>query len=140
MMEKKLRTKFTFLSISAFFIALILISAALIFANYSKLVDQADSSLAKIINNMGEAESGEGETPSSDERRDSDKDPGHEEQFFGPYFTVRIYSNGSETQVDTSHIYAVSVNDAKSYANKIKKNLGGDGEGYGFVHGYRFMI
>ena len=49
MMEKKLRTKFTFLSISAFFIALILISAALIFANYSKLVDQADSSLAKSI-------------------------------------------------------------------------------------------
>ena len=140
MMEKKLRTKFTFLSISAFFIALILISAALIFANYSKLVDQADSSLAKIINNMGDAESVEDENPSSDERRDGDKGPGHEEQFFGPYFTVRIYSNDSETQVDTSHIYAVSVNDAKSYANKIKKNLGGDGEGYGFVHGYRYMI
>ena len=139
-MEKKLRTKFTFLSISAFFIALILISAALIFANYSKLVDQADSSLAKIINNMGDAESVGDENPSSDERRDGDKGPGHEEQFFGPYFTVRIYSNDSETQVDTSHIYAVSVNDAKSYANKIKKNLGGDSEGYGFVHGYRYMI
>lgn len=140
MMEKKLRTKFTFLSISAFFIALILISAALIFANYSKLVDQADSSLAKIINNMGDAESGEGETLSSDERRDGDKGPGHEEQFFGPYFTVRIYSNGSEAQIDTSHIYAVSVNDANSYANKIKKNLGGGTEGSGFIHGYRYMI
>lgn len=139
-MEKRLRTKFTFLSICAFFIALILISAALIFANYSKLVDQADSSLAKIINNMGDAESVEDENPSSDERRNDDKGPGHEEQFFGPYFTVRIYSNDSETQVDTSHIYAVSVNDAKSYANKIKKNLGGNGEGYGFVHGYRYMI
>lgn len=140
MMEKRLRTKFTFLSVCTFFIVLILISSALIFANYSKLVDQADSSLAKIINNMGDAESVEDENPSSDERRDGDKGPGHEEQFFGPYFTVRIYSNDSETQVDTSHIYAVSVNDAKSYANKIKKNLGGDSEGYGFVHGYRYMI
>lgn len=140
MMEKRLRTKFTFLSVCAFFIVVILISSALIFANYSKLVDQADSSLAKIINNMGDAESVEDENPSSDERRDGDKGPGHEEQFFGPYFTVRIYSNDSETQVDTSHIYAVSVNDAKSYANKIKKNLGGDSEGYGFVHGYRYMI
>ena len=52
-MEKKLRTKFTFLSVCAFFIALMLISSALIYANYNKIVKQADSTLERIINSGG---------------------------------------------------------------------------------------
>ena len=48
-MEKKLRTKFTILSVGAFFIALGLISSALIYANYSKIVKQADSMIERII-------------------------------------------------------------------------------------------
>ena len=136
-MEKKLRTKFTFLSVCAFFIALILISSALIFANYSKLLQKADSNLAAITNNLAQAESGDDD---DDEPMDNDKDPDHDERFFGPYFTVKFDSNSSEAEIDTSHIYAVSTNDAKSYANKIISELGSDAEKTGFLHGYRYTI
>ena len=137
MMEKKLRTKFTFLSVCAFFIVLILISSALIFANYRKLVQKADSNLAAITNNLVQAESDDDD---DDEPMDNDKDPDHDERFFGPYFTVKFYNKSSEAEIDTSHIYAVSTNDAKSYANKILSELGSDTEKTGFLHGYRYTI
>lgn len=146
-MEKKLRTKFTFLSISAFFIALILISAALIFANYSKLVEQADSSLSNIINNSDEldmqekqSEDDDDDKPSSEELSDREGKPKDEEHFFGPYFTVKAYNKNSNIEVDISRIYAVSENDAKSYASKALSKLGSGTEETGFIDEYRYMI
>lgn len=146
-MEKKLRTKFTFLSVCAFFIVLVLISSALIYANYSKLVEQADSSLSNIINNSDEldmqekqSEEDDDDKPSPEELSDREGKPKDEEHFFGPYFTVKTYNKNSNIEVDISRIYAVSENDAKSYASKALSKLGSGTEETGFIDEYRYMI
>ena len=147
-MEKKLRTKFTFLSVCAFFIALMLISSALIYANYNKIVKQADSTLERIINSGGkfgtpkdnDDDDKDDERKHSPDDKDDDEKPDAEEPFFSRYFTVKFNSNKTISTVDTAHIYAVSQSDAKTYGKKIISNLGSSTEKTGFLYNYRYKL
>lgn len=146
-MEKKLRTKFTILSVAAFFIVLLLISTALIYANYSRVTSQADSTINKIINNGGyfgppEVDSDEDDDDDKPSREDmtSDERADAEEPFFSRYFTVKFSKNKEIREIDTSHIYSVSSDEAGSYSKKVLNEIGSSSEKSGFLYNYRYKI
>lgn len=150
-MEKKLRTKFTILSVGAFFIALGLISSALIYANYSKIVKQADSMIERIISYDSEFDMPKNKL-SNDGRIDKDtegeswhdeydmngKMPDSEDPFFSFYFAVKFNQDKSVSNIDVNHIYGMSMDDAKSYAVEILSKLGNSTDKSGFFYTYRY--
>lgn len=60
-----------------------------------------------------------------------------ETQFETRYFVVKVNKDGSIREIDTSHVAAVSSDDAAGYANKILS--GGKNSGYKGIYKYKVV-
>ncbi len=130
-MIRKLKIKFTVLAMTAILILLVIVVAAMNFANYNDVVNEADGILSILTQNKGAF-------PDF---------AGNKEQFLPPnmspeipfesrYFSVSLDSDFSVIKTDTSRIYSIDNNEASKLAKKVvdreKQN--------GFIGDYRYAI
>lgn len=135
-MLNKLRLKFIAVSLAATLVVLTLIVGGINVKNYSAVKKNAERTLQMLAQNGGEFPSkDEKPAPGAEEppkKNDGGMSP--EMPFETRYFTVTLGANGDVSAVNTKNIAAISEDEAKALATKIKER----GKTSGRSGNYRF--
>ena len=131
-MIKKLRTKFILLSMTAFFLVLVVIITGINIVNWNAVVHEADELLSVLSENKGAFPMGPG---GMGHRLPPGMSP--EIPYESRYFSVTLDGNtGSVIQAETSRIVSVDTTQAIEYAKSVLSK----GNHRGFADRFRFSI
>ena len=126
-MIRKLRVKLVFASMASLFIVLLVIMGSITVLNYSKVVADADSTLAILAENDGAFP----EMPPKNHRPFSPELP-----YESRYFFVTLDEQGGVITVNTGRIAAVDTSEAIEYAQKAFER----GHEKGFLGNFRYVV
>lgn len=133
-MIKKLTKKFFVISISALFVVELLMAALINGLNFVYTVDQADETIAAIIENNGKLPE-KWKNYLNKKSFEHEKKPYDREMIYiTRYFTANVDSSGKTVRLDTSNISSVSSDEAIEYAEKVYNT----GVEHGFIDGFDF--
>ncbi len=140
-MIKKLKKRFTVISVTAVSAVLLLLCITVNAVNFISVNSQLTDTLQKISDNRGRMPSAEpapGDkavpVPPNGDKPLSRGD--REAPFMTRYFALEYDENGTLTKADLQNIAAVTEDDTDEYL-KIATDKG---EGFGFKNGYKFLV
>lgn len=129
-MIRKLKIKFTVLSMTALLVLLCVIVAGMNILNYNAVVQDADDILGVLSLNRGSFPDFDG-----DKKGDMPKNMSPETPYESRYFSVLMTDDAEVILIDTSRIKAVDTKEAITYAEEaIQRNTS-----RGFIGNYRFF-
>ncbi|WP_124099411.1 HAMP domain-containing sensor histidine kinase [Ruminococcus sp. Marseille-P6503] len=142
-MIKKLRRKFVLIAVFSLFLVEVVIIGTINIINVCQQNAKSDELLAMITQNDGKLPDFGKSAPDKPPEDIRDQSAGFDGKGINPetkyitrYFTVRADERGQITSIDTSHIAAVTSDDAAEYANEA---LRGSSE-KGWSGNYRYAV
>lgn len=139
-MIRKLKRKFTVITMLSLFLLLVIIMVSVNLLNYSAVIKNADTILDVLSENGGRfPEQGKDEPadrqPALRDRRDI-RDLGPETRFETRFFSVELDENGSAVSCDLGRIAAVDSEEAF----KLAEEAASKGAERGFIGSYRYLL
>lgn len=134
-MITKLKRKFIMITMSSLCLVLVLLVGTINFINFYQIDQRTNGTLNILSENQGKFPQFEkGDKPPRDLRFGFEMN--EETQFKTRYFIIEINEDGSTKQIDTSHISAVSSEDALEFAAGVLN----DGKTTGYHGIYKYKI
>lgn len=132
-MIRKLRRKLVAVAMLSLFIVLLIIIGTVNILNYTRMVDDAQRTIAILKEN-------DGSFPRPDMSPEHDKDifkgMSPEAPYESRYFSVLMDANGNVSTIDTGKIAGTGTGEAAEYAKKVLDS----GKTSGFIGQYRFAV
>ena len=134
-MIKKLQRKFILITMGSLALVILLLLSSINIINIFQVNNRLDGVLTILSENQGRF-------PKFEPKRDPRHDPrfgyqmNEETQFETRYFTVEVKENGTIIKIDTSHIAAVSFEDAEEYTEEVLEKS----KNKGFIDIYKYVI
>ena len=132
-MIRKLRRKLVAVAMLSLFIVLLIIIGTVNILNYTRMVDDAQRTIAIFKEN-------DGSFPRPDMSPEHDKDifkgMSPEAPYESRYFSVLMDANGNVSTIDTGKIAGTGTGEAAEYAKKVLDS----GKTSGFIGQYRFAV
>ena len=122
-MIRKLRRKLVAVAMLSLFIVLLIIIGTVNILNYTRMVDDAQRTIAILKEN-------DGSFPRPD------MSPEHEAPYESRYFSVLMDADGNVSTIDTGKIAGTGTDGAAEYAKKVIDS----GKTSGFIGQYRFAV
>lgn len=135
-MIKKLQRKFIMITMVSLALVMVILLGSINAINLYQMDRRVDGAIMILAENQGKFPNYEkGELSHGEPRFGFQMN--EETQFETRYFIVKVNKDGSILGTDTSHIAAVSSNDAAGYANKVMS--GGKNSGYKGIYKYTVL-
>lgn len=160
-MERKLKRKFIGFSLTAYLIVFVLITSSILFTNYEKINDRANSISKTIIENGGtipEAKYPKNEKniwkPSDDSEGSSMKENSSapnasqadinkriekEALFSTRFFTVKLSEKLQISEINIGNTAAINIDEATAYANEVARD-GKILKNEGIADNYKYIV
>ncbi|BCJ93020.1 two-component sensor histidine kinase [Anaerocolumna cellulosilytica] len=134
-MIKKLQKKFIMITMASVFFIILLLIGTINIINIYQMNHRIDGALKILSQNEGTfPKYDKGKPPR--ENMEFGFQLNEETPFETRYFIVKLNSDGSTREIDTSHIRAVSSSDAREYAEEILES----GKTGGFAEIYKYAV
>lgn len=134
-MIRELQKKFITITMVSLFLVILLLIGTINAVNIYQMNHKIDGALKILSENQGNfPKFDKGKPPG--ENFDFGFRLSEETPFETRYFTVRLSTEGTASQIDTSHIRAISSSDAREYAEEAFQN----GKKSGFKESYKYVV
>ena len=134
-MIKKLQRKFIMITMMSLTLVMVLLVGAINIINFYQMNHRANGAIQILSDNHGKFPKFDRGKPPK-EKHDFGFQMNEETPFETRYFTVEVNTDGTIRTIDTSHIAAVSSEDAAEYADKVLS----DNKSRGYTGIYKYGV
>jgi signal transduction histidine kinase len=117
-MIKKLQRQFVMITMMSLLLVMVILVGSINVINFYQINQKLNGAIFILSENQGQFPKFEKEKPPHNEPKFG-FEMNEETRFETRYFLVKVNEDGSVREIDTSHIAAVSSDDAKEYAEKV---------------------